>query len=193
VLPTRVQVYEEAVSDTPSPTTPSRSLFIGGASVLLLCVPFLVFGLGFLDTKARVELKCERGGPCTLTRVGWLTREAPTTFQLQELQGTRIDRRRSSRGENESIYRPMLVTSRGDFPIAAHWMEQEREAQSATVSVERFLRTPGAPGFSMWHDDRPRASRLGALFTTTGTLVMLFGLWLTWRAVRRRGEERRSR
>jgi hypothetical protein len=125
--------------------------------------------------------------------VGWLTREAPTLFQLQELQCTRIDRRRSSRGENESIYRPMLVTSRGDFPIAAHWMEQEREAQSATVSVERFLRTPGAPGFSMWHDDRPRASRLGALFTVTGTLVMLFGLWLTWRAVRRRGEERRSR
>jgi ABC-type nickel/cobalt efflux system permease component RcnA len=58
--------------------------------------------------------------------------------------------------------------------------------------VDRFLSTPGAPGFSMWHDDRPRASRVGVLFTVTATLVMLFGLWLTWRAVRRRGEERRA-
>ncbi|WNG13293.1 hypothetical protein [Cystobacter fuscus] len=180
------------MSDTPSPKTSSRSLFIGGASFLLLSVPFFVFGLGFLDTKARIELKCERGGPCTHTRVGWLTREAPTTFQLGELQGTRIDRRRSSRGEDESIYRPMLVTTRGDFPIAAHWMEQEKQARSATVSVDRFLNTPGAPGFSMWHDDRPRASRIGVLFTATASLVMLFGLWLTWRAVRRRGEERRA-
>ena len=158
--------------------------------MLLLSVPFLVFGLGFLDTKARVELQCEQGGPCSLTRVGWLTREAPLVFELKELQGTRIDRRRSSRSDEESIYRPMLVTTRGDFPIAAHWMEQERQAQSATLSVERFLRTPGAPGFSMWHDDRPRASRLGLLFTVTSGLVMLFGLWLTWRAVRRQREER---
>ena len=182
----------EGVSDPSAPVTPSRSLFIAGASVLLLSVPFFAFGLGFLDTKARVELQCQRGGPCSLTRVGWLTREAPTVLELKEIQGTRVDRRRSSRGEDENIYRPMLVTTRGDFPIAAHWMEEERQARSATISVDRFLRTPGAPGFSMWHDDRPRASRMGALFTVTATGGLLFGLWLTWRAVRRRGEERRA-
>ena len=49
------------MSNAPALQTPSRSLFIGGVSVLLLSVPFLVFGLGFLDTKARVELHCERG------------------------------------------------------------------------------------------------------------------------------------
>jgi hypothetical protein len=183
----------EGVSDTPSPKTPSRSLFIGGASVLLLSVPFFVFGLGFLDTRARIELKCARAGPCSLTRVGWLTREAPTVLELKEIQGTRIDRRRSSRGEDESIYRPVLVTTRGDFPIAAHWMEKEAQARSATLSVDRFLTTPGAPGFDMWHDNRARSSLLGVLFTVTATLVMLFGAWLTWRAVRRRSEEHRAR
>ncbi|MET0401508.1 MAG: hypothetical protein ABW123_03855 [Cystobacter sp.] len=178
------------MSDTPSPKTPSRSLFIGGAAVLLLSVPFFAFGLGFLDTRARVELKCARGGPCSLTRAGWLTREAPTVLELRDIQGTRIDRRRSARGQDESIYRPMLVTTKGDFPIAAHWMEKEAQARSATLSVDRFLATPGAPGFDMWHDNRTRASLLGYLFTSTATVVLLFGSWLTWRALRRRSEER---
>jgi len=179
----------KGVSDTPPPITPSRSLFLAGAGVLLLSIPFFVFGLGFLDTKARVEFQCESGGPCNLTRMGWLTREPSLTFSMEQLRGGRVDRRRSSR-EGESIYRPMLVTTRGDFPLSAHWMENERQARAAVISVERFARTPGAPGFSMWHDDRPRASRVGALFTGTAVIVLSLGLRLTWRAVRRRGEER---
>jgi hypothetical protein len=177
------------VSDTPPLVHPSRSLFIAGAGVLLLSIPFLVFGLGFLDTRARVEFRCDTGGPCELTRVGRLTREAPQHFEFRELVGARVERRRSSR-EDESIYRPVLVTQRGDFPLSAHWMEQEKQAQAVVISVERFLHTPFGPGFSMWHDDRARASRVGVLFTVTAAGVMLFGLRLLWKAVRRRREER---
>ena len=34
---------------------------------VLLALPFLVLGPYLLDAKARVELRCEPGGPCTLT------------------------------------------------------------------------------------------------------------------------------
>lgn len=177
------------VSDTPAPITPSRSLFIAGAGVLLLSIPFFAFGLGFLDTKARVEFSCQEGGPCTLVRAGWLTREAPVTFRLKQMTEARVDRRRSSR-EGENIYRPVLVTTQGDFPLAAHWMEKERQAQAPVISVNRFLEAGGLPAFSMWHDDRMRASRVGMLFTGTAGVVFLLGVGLTWRAVRRRGQER---
>ncbi|PTL77034.1 hypothetical protein [Vitiosangium sp. GDMCC 1.1324] len=178
------------MSDSAPPVTPSRSLFIGAIGVLVLSIPFFIFGLAFLDTKARIELQCQRGGPCTLTRIGWLTREAPETFTLAEIQGARVERDRSPRGEQQNIYRPVLVTTRGEFPIAYHWVAEEREANRAVISVNHFRRNPESPGFTMWHDDRLRASRLGMLFTGAAVLVLLFGLWLTFRAVRRRREER---
>ncbi len=190
VLPTRDRVYDEAVSDPAPSVTPSRSLFIGAIGVLVLSIPFFIFGLAFLDTRARIELQCQRGGPCTLTRIGWLTREEAGTFTLAELQGARVERGRSPRGEQQNIYRPVLVTTRGEFPLSHHWMAEEREANRSVISVNRFRQNPEAPGFTMWHDDRPRASRLGAMFTVVAVLVLLLGLWLTWRAVRRRREER---
>lgn len=187
---TRERVYDEAVS-TPAPSvTPSRSLFIGAIAVLALSVPFFIFGLAFLDTKARIEFGCEWGGPCTIRRSGWLTREEPQTFFLRDIQSARVERDRSPRGEQQNIYRPVLVTTRGEFPLSHHWMAEEREAERVVNSVNRFLTTPGAPGFSMWHDNRPQASRLGIMFTVAAVLVLLFGLWLTWRAVRRRRQER---
>lgn len=187
---TRERVYDGAVSDSAPSITPSRSLFIGAIGVLVLSVPFFIFGLAFLDTKARVEFQCQRGGPCTLTRIGWLTREEPLRFTLAEIQGARVERDRSPRGEQQNIYRPVLVTTRGEFPLSHHWMAEEREAARPAASVNRFLENPEAPGFTMWHDDRPRASRLGVMFTVVAVLVLLFGLWLTWRAVRRRRQER---
>ncbi|HYO74231.1 MAG TPA: hypothetical protein VEU33_49980, partial [Archangium sp.] len=77
---TRERVYDRAVSDSAPSVTPSRSLFIGAISVLALSVPFFVFGLSFLDTKARVEMQCQRGGTCTLTRSGWRSRARPRVF-----------------------------------------------------------------------------------------------------------------
>ena len=189
VLPTRDRVYDEAVSDSAPSVTPSRSLFIGALSVLALSVPFFVFGLAFLDTKARVEFQCQRGGPCTLTRIGWLSKEEPITFTRAEIQGARVERGRSPRGEQQNIYRPVLVTTRGEFPLSHHWVAEEREANRTVISVNRF-KNPEAPGFTMWHDNRPQASRLGVMFTVAAVLVLLLGLFLTWRAMRRRRQER---
>jgi hypothetical protein len=178
------------VSNPAPSVTPSRSLFIGATSVLVLSIPFFVFGLVFLDIKARVELQCQRGGPCTLTRIGWLTRDEVGTFPLSEVQGARVERGRSRRGSQPSIYRPVLVTTRGEFPLSYEWTADERQADRAVLSINRFRQDPEAPGLLLWHDDRPQASRLGALFTVTAVLVLLFGLWLTWRAFKRRAEER---
>jgi hypothetical protein len=190
VLPTRERVYDEAVSDSVPPVTPSRSLFIGALGVLALSVPFFIFGLAFLDTKARIEFQCQRGGPCTLTRIGWLSKEEPLTFTLAELQGARVERGRSPRGEQQNIYRPVLVTTRGEFPLSHQWVAEEREAERTVSSVNRFHENPEAPGFTMWHDNRQQASRLGVMFTVAAVLVLLLGLFLTWRAVRRRRQER---
>ena len=178
------------MSDSAPSVTPSRSLFLGALGLLLLSIPCFVFGLAFFDTKARVELQCQRGGPCTLTRMGWLTREEPNSFTLPEIQDARVERGRSPRNEEQDVYRPVLVTTRGDFPLSASWMDDGREAQRTVISINRFRQTPGAPGFTLWHDDRPRASRMGAVFTVTAVLVLLFGLWLLYRAVRQRREER---
>ncbi|HYO72299.1 MAG TPA: hypothetical protein VEU33_40125, partial [Archangium sp.] len=123
-------------------------------------------------------------------RSGWLTKERPLVFYPGEMQSARVERSRSPRGEQQNIYRPVLVTTRGEFPLSHQWMAEEREANRTVVSVNRFLKSPEAPGFTLWHDNRPRASRLGALFTVTAVLVLLLGLWLTWRAVRRRRQER---
>jgi hypothetical protein len=190
VLGTRERVYDGAVSDSAPSVTPSRSLFIGAIAVLALSVPFFVFGLSFLDTKARIELQCQSGGPCILTRSGYLSREKPLVFNLAEIQSARVERGRSPRGEQQNIYRPVLVTTRGEFPLSQHWMAEEREANRTVVSINRFIKKPGAPGFTMWHDNRPQASQMGITFTVAAVLVLLFGLWLTWRAVRRRRQER---
>ena len=184
------RVYDEAVSDSAPSVTPSRSLAIGAIGVLVLSIPFFIFGLAFFNTKARVVLQCERGGPCTLTRAGWLSQEVVGVFTLPEIQGARVERSRSPRGERQSIYRPLLVTTRGEFPLSHEWMAEEKQANAPVISVNRFRSNSEAPGFNMWHDDRPRASRLGALFLGAGGLVLLLGLWLTFRAVRRRMEER---
>jgi hypothetical protein len=188
--PTARLVYEGAVSDPAPSVTPSRSLFIGAIGVLLLSIPFFVFGLAFFDTKARITLECQQGGPCTLTRAGWLSKEEVGTFTFDEIQGVRVERDRSPRGEQENIYRPVLVTTRGEFPLSYQWMAEEQQAKRVTVAINRFHAIPGAPGFSMWHDDRPRASRMGAMFTGVAVLVLLLGLWLTFRAFKRRREER---
>ncbi|WNG32274.1 hypothetical protein F0U60_00645 [Archangium minus] len=188
--PTACPGYDGPVSDTAPSVTPSRSLFIGAFGVLGLSIPFFIFGLVFLNVKARVEFGCQTGGPCTLSRIGWLTRDEPLTFTLEEMKEARVERDRSSRGEQQNIYRPELLTTRGEFPLSYHWMAEERQASKVANAVNRFLQNPMTPGFAMWHDDRPRASRLGALFTGAAVLVLLLGLWLTWRAVKRRREER---
>lgn len=181
------------MSDTPPPVTPSRSLLLGGVGVLLLCVPFFVFGLAFYDTKARVELHCEPGGPCTLTRRGWLTSTPVGTFSRSELQGARVERNRNPRDDQKSIYRPVLLTTRGEFPLSAHWMDTEAQAQGAVHSFRLYHEGVQPGGLDLTFDDRERASRLGLMFLVVAAGVLGLGLLLTFRGLRRRQQERTVR
>ena len=180
-----------AVSDTPPLVTPSRSLLLGGAGVLLLCIPFFVFGLAFFDTKARVELHCTPAGPCTLERKGWLTSTPVGTFPREQLRGAKVDRNRNPRDDQKSIYRPVLLTTQGEFPLSAHWMDTEAEAQSAVRSVRRYQEgVVEAGGLTLVFDDRERASRMGLMFLIVSTGVLGLGLVLTFRGLSRRRQER---
>jgi hypothetical protein len=175
----------------PAPSlTPSRSLFIGAAGALALFIPFIVFGLVFVDIKARIVLQCEQGGPCTVTRAGWLTQEVVGIFPVEEIQGARVDRSRATRGEQQSIYRPVLLTTRGEIPLSYEWMGEERQASRVVVAINQFASTGQFPTMTLWHDDRPRAARMGVLFMVVSGLVLLLGLFLLWRAFRRRKQER---
>jgi hypothetical protein len=175
----------------PAPSlTPSRSLFIGAAGVLALFIPFIVFGLVFVDIKARIVLQCEQGGPCTVTRAGWLTQEVVGVFPVEEIQGARVDRNRATRGEQQNIYRPVLVTTRGEIPLTYEWMGEEQQASRVAGAINQFHSSGQYPAFTMWHDDRPRAARMGVLFMVVSGLVLLLGLYLLGRAVRRRKQER---
>ena len=98
-------------------------------------------------------------------RVAGSPRKWCSIFPVGDIQGARVERSRATRGEQQNIYRPVLLTTRGEFPLSHDWMGEEQEAERVVDSINHFLTTPGAPGFSMWHDDRPQASRMGAIFT----------------------------
>ena len=188
VLRTPPRVYDEAVNTSEPSRTPSRSLAISGIALLVLSLPFFVFGASFLNVKARITLDCKAGGPCTLTRAGYLTQEEPVVVPLADMQEVRVDRRRGRGGDNE--FRPVIVTTaREVLPVAYGWMEQETKATRVVRALERFRATP-MPGFSMWHDDRPLYIRTGGMFTVAGVVVLGLGLWLTVKALRRRAQER---
>jgi hypothetical protein len=168
--------------------TSSRSFAISGSALLVLSVPFFIFGLSFLNVKARITFECQPGGPCTLTRAGYLSKDEPVVLQLDAIQEVRADRRRARNGDNE--YRPVLVTTEQQtLPVAYGWMAQETKATRVVRAIERFRAAP-VQGFSMWHDDRPLYIRTGGMFTAAGGVVLGLGLWLTVKALRRRAQER---
>lgn len=175
---------------TPPASAPSathsrgRSLGLAAVAAVLLSLPFFVFGVMTLDTKARVELKCAPNGPCTLTRQSFLSKEEAGVFTLDELLGAKVDRNRKSRNSEESVWRPVLQTTRGDFPLNYGWMSDERKAQYAAGVVQRFLGMPFAGGVTLWHDDRAGAARLGTSFIVVGGLLVLMSGWLAFKARR---------
>ncbi len=188
VPPTPARVYDEAVNASESSRAPSRSLAIGGTALLVLSVPFFIFGLSFLNVKARVTLECTAGGQCILTREGYLTREHPILLPFTDVQEVRVDRRRGRGGDNE--YRPVIVTTaQQTLPVAYGWMTQETKATRVVRAIERYRANP-TKGFSMWHDDRPLYIRTGGMFTGAGGVVLGLALFLTVKALRRRAQER---
>lgn len=168
-------------SDTPSR---GRSATIATVAAVLLSLPFLIYGAMTLDTRARVEIKCAPNGPCTLTREGLLSKEEVGVFPLEELRGAKVERNRKSRLSDEFIWRPVLETTRGDFPLSYGWMPEERKAQYAATVMTRYLGAPFAGGVTLWHDDRAGAVRLGTSFLVVGGLLLLMSAWLAFKARR---------
>jgi len=174
-------------SDTPAR---GRSTTIAAVAVVLLSLPFLIYGAMTLDTRARVEIQCAPNGPCTLTRQSILSQEEVGVFPLEELRGAKVERNRKSRLSDEFIWRPVLETTRGDFPLSYGWMPEERKAQYTATVVKRYLSMPFAGGVTLWHDDRAGAVRLGTAFLVVGGLLLLMGGWLGFKARRHLRAER---
>lgn len=170
-----------------------RSTGIAAVAAVLLSLPFFVYGVMTLDTKARVELKCAPNGPCTLTRESLLSKEEVGVFPLEELRGAKVERNRKSRTRDESVWRPVLETTRGDFPLSHGWMSEERKAQSTAGVVQRYLGMPFAGGVTLWHDDRAGAGRMGTAFIVVGGLLVLMSGWLAFKARRLLRAERAAR
>ena len=180
-------------STVPSPSDEprrSRSTAIGAAACVLLALPFLVLGPYLLDTKGRVELRCEPGGPCTLTRAGWLTRDEVGRFTLDEIQGVTLERTRSARRKSVPIFRPELETARGKFPLFSQWATDEAEAVRAEEQVKRYLAAPQAGPLELVRDDRRASLRVGGAFTGVGALLLVLAGWLLVRTRAHRRAER---
>jgi hypothetical protein len=167
----------------------SRSTAIGAAACVLLALPFLVLGPYLLDTKSRLELRCEPGGPCTLTRSSWLTREEVARFTRDDIQGVKVERTRSARRNSVPIFRPELTTRQGRFPLFQQWATDEAEATRVEAQVKAWLAAPGAAPLEVVRDDRRASLRVGGAFSGVGVLLLVFAAWL---AARTRAHRRRE-
>jgi len=182
----------EPLPSAPTDETPrsSRATAIGTVACLLLAVPFLVLGLWLLDGKSRMDLRCEPGGPCTLTRAGWLTREPVATVPLDAIQAVTVERSRSARRTSVPIFRPRLETTQGKLPLFAQWATEESEATAVKEQVERYLAAPGTGPLEVIRDDRRASLRVGGAYTGVGVALLLFSAWLAWRTRSHRRAER---
>ncbi|QSQ11917.1 hypothetical protein [Myxococcus landrumensis] len=178
-----------APSDDDKPLA-SRSTAIGAVAFFILAVPFMVLGLWLLDGKSRMDFRCEAGGPCTLTRSGWLTREEVAKLPLDSIQSVKLERSRSARRKSVPIFRPELVTTQGKFPLFAQWATDEREAIAAKEQVERFLASPNTDALEVTRDDRRSSLRVGGAFTGVGVALLIFTTWLAFRSRMHRRTER---
>ncbi|MFP2927974.1 hypothetical protein ACLESO_22800 [Pyxidicoccus sp. 3LG] len=168
----------------------SRSTAIAAVACVLLALPFLVLGPYLLDVKARLELRCEPGGPCTLTRAGWLTGEEVGRFTLEEIQGVKVERSRSARRNSVPIFRPELETARGTFPLFHQWATEETEPTRVAEQVKRYLAAPREAPLDVVRDDRNASLRVGGTFSGAGVLLLAFAVWLTVRTRAHRRAER---
>jgi hypothetical protein len=163
--------------------------------LLLLALPFLVFSLIMFTLKARVELQCDPGGPCQLRQLSWLGQEVVGMFALPELQEATVERNRSSKRDAALLYKPMLVTTRGTFPLSSQWLEDEAQARN-TVRVVNFFRAnpfASSKGFALFHDHRRGPLIVGASFGGVGVVLLGLSLWLAFKARRLLRAERAAR
>ena len=187
---------QEPLPDNDAPASRARASTLGAVAFVLLAGPFLVFSLMMLNLKARVELHCEPGGPCTLSQRSWLGREQVGTFTVQELQGATVEHNRSSKADAATLYKPVLKTTRGDFPLSSRWLDEEAEAERTARVVNLFHANPfggGRKGFLLFHDHRRGPLIVGVSFGAVGVLLLGLSLWLAFRARRHRRAARAAR
>ncbi len=191
----RQRVYDGRVSSPATPETSSspaappsraRSTAIGAGALLLLAAPFLAFSFMMLNLKARTELHCDPGGPCTLFHIGWLGRERVGSFTLEEITEGKVERNRSSKEDAAPLYRPVLETTGGSFPLSSRWLEEEEQA-NRTVRVLNFFRAnplASRKGFILFHDHRRGPLIVGSSFGAVGVVLLGVSLWLAFKARR---------
>jgi hypothetical protein len=156
---------QEPARDEAAAASRGRSTAIGAGAFLLLAVPFLVFSFIMLNLKARVELQCDPGGPCLLLQRSWIGQEEVGMFILPELQEATVERTRSDKRDAAVLYKPMLVTTRGTFPLSTQWLTDEAQARSTVRVVNGFRANPflSRKGFLLFHDHRRGPLIVGAL------------------------------
>lgn len=176
----------EPTRNTPPPASRGRSTTIGAGALLLLAVPFFVFSGIMLHLKARVELQCDPGGPCRLLQRSWLGQEEVGMFLVPELQEATVERNRSDKRDAAVLYKPMLVTARGTFPLSTQWLESEAQALSTVRVVNYFRANPLASrkGFMLFYDHRRGPLIVGACFGGVGAVLLVLSLWLAFKARR---------
>jgi hypothetical protein len=179
-------------SSDEAPASRARSTAIGAVAFLLLAAPFLVFGFVMLNLKVRTELRCEPGGPCQLFHISMLSSERVETFMVGELKEAIVERNRSDKRDAAVLYRPVLETTRGSFPLSARWLEDEAQANHTVQVVNFFRANPGAStrGFTLFHDHRKGPFIVGISFSAVGVVLLGLSAWLAFRARRHARAER---
>jgi hypothetical protein len=163
---------------------------------VLLAAPFLVFGWMMFNLKGRVELACAPGGPCTLVHRSWLSSERVERFTVEEIQRATLERNRTTRRGGAEVYRPVLETTRGKFPLSHRWMDEQEKAERTVRVVNAFRANPlggGGRGFILFHDQRRGSAIVGASFSSVGVVLLGVSVWLGIKARRHRRAERAAR
>ncbi|MFL5347584.1 MAG: hypothetical protein ACJ8AT_22590 [Hyalangium sp.] len=186
----------ESLGNTAAPSSRGRSAAIGAVAFVLLGLPFLVFSLVMLNVKARVELRCDPGGGCTLDELSLLSHERVGVFTLPELLGATVERNRSSKADAANLYKPVLKTTRGDFPLSTRWLEDEAQAERTARVVNLFHANPlggGNKSFLLFHDHRRGPLIVGSSFGAMSLVLFGLSVWMALKARRHLRAERSAR
>ena len=185
----------DSTRSSPRPVQPParNSALVGAAALTLLALPFLFLGPWLLDGKALVELQCAPGGPCVLSRSGWLSTDEVARFDVQELKGAHVQRGRNSRSAGNSIYRANVETREGTFPLSHQWADDPAAGPEQDVAAVRAFMEDPQKGLRLSHDDRRTFARVGGAFSAVGSLVLLGALFLLVRGLRARRRQARGR
>ncbi len=186
----------EPLSNEAAPSSLGRSATLGAVAFVLLALPFLAFSLIMLSLKARVELRCDPGGGCTLLEFSWLGHEQVGSFTLPEILGATVERNRSSKADAANLYKPVLKTTRGDFPLSSRWLEDEAQAERTARVVNLFHANPlggGGKSFVLFHDHRRGPLIVGLSFGAVGVALLGLSVWMAFKARRLFRAERAAR